>query len=529
MDETLQELGVELPDEKKPPFEKVYFNGEMLARYEPCMESLQNVVDTDGEDDDSWKKFEETFGKFMDFSWLSTWDGKKYDIVFYGVSGYTGYLMMEYLRRVALKRSENFTFAFAGRTASKVAAMRDREFAGTQYADTPILSANYDEPVTMIDLAKSAKVILNVAGPYMLTPGEIMLDACCYTGTHYLDINGEIPWFFRTFDLDKRARAANTLIIPSSAPAGGIPDLLIWLCHQAVKKECGENEELRKAVCYTAGAGEGGGFGGGTLATRQAMTAQGDWGRKLMADPFALEGFIPARDNNGLKEVSIKQGTGETVMKIRKEDTDAILSKIVEDKVNDCWALPHTYSYFDTRVIRRTNALLADHCGAPYGRHFNFTMYQPVMKQHWAKEHGDRMPTLDELEGMGTAGIGGVSGEKEVLESSGKYYKQGEGPALEDVGEVWISWLIYVESVSGHVQRNCIQGNDAYFETARCAIESCLSVVFDYDKLPVKGGSVTITACAAEPLAKRLINSGMRFKQGKWFDFEAGECKPLPM
>ena len=27
--------------------------------------------------------------------WCSTWDGNKYDLVFYGVSGYTGYLMME--------------------------------------------------------------------------------------------------------------------------------------------------------------------------------------------------------------------------------------------------------------------------------------------------------------------------------------------------------------------------------------------------------------------------------------------------
>lgn len=32
----------------------------------------------------------------MDFSWCSQWDGKKYDIVFYGVSGFT---------RIATERS----------------------------------------------------------------------------------------------------------------------------------------------------------------------------------------------------------------------------------------------------------------------------------------------------------------------------------------------------------------------------------------------------------------------------------------
>ena len=27
------------------------------------------------------------------YDWCSSWDGTKYDLVFYGVSGYTGYLM----------------------------------------------------------------------------------------------------------------------------------------------------------------------------------------------------------------------------------------------------------------------------------------------------------------------------------------------------------------------------------------------------------------------------------------------------
>ena len=42
--------------------------------------------------------------------------------------------MMEYLKRVSLKRTpESFTFAFAGRTPSRVQELRDREFAGTIY------------------------------------------------------------------------------------------------------------------------------------------------------------------------------------------------------------------------------------------------------------------------------------------------------------------------------------------------------------------------------------------------------------
>ncbi|CAE8657530.1 unnamed protein product, partial [Polarella glacialis] len=104
----------------KTPIEEVYFTGNMLSKYESCTESLKNIIDTDGDDEDAWDKFEEHFDKFLSMSWMSIWDGTRYDIVFYGVSGYTGYLMMQYLKRTALKRNpESFTFAFAGRTLAK--------------------------------------------------------------------------------------------------------------------------------------------------------------------------------------------------------------------------------------------------------------------------------------------------------------------------------------------------------------------------------------------------------------------------
>ena len=42
---------------------------------------------------------------------------------------------------------------------------------------------------------RSAHVIVNVAGPYMLTQGELLLDCCCRCGTDYCDVSGEIPWW----------------------------------------------------------------------------------------------------------------------------------------------------------------------------------------------------------------------------------------------------------------------------------------------------------------------------------------------
>merc|ERR1712176_233098 len=121
------------------------------------------------------------------------------------------------------------------------------------------------------------------------------------------------------------------------------------------------------------------------------MSTGGDEIRKLMADPFALGGFIPDRDKNGLKECQIKAGTGECTIKVRKVDQDSYLSKFREDKLNNGMLMPQTYSYFDTRVVRRTNALLADLHNRPYGRDFNFTEYafvpmDVVIAQHQAAQ-----------------------------------------------------------------------------------------------------------------------------------------------
>merc|ERR1719203_2737670 len=361
--------------EKPPsPIEKLYFTGDMLVKYEPCVEALQKVVDGDGEDEEAFNEFEETFGKFLDFSWCSQWDGKKYDIVFYGVSGYTGYLMMEYLKRVSLKvNPEQFTFAFAGRTPSKVEEMRNREFAGTLWEDTPVMQMSYDDVFSVIDLVRSAKVIINVAGPYMLTQGEVMIDACIHMGVHYLDISGEVPWTLRVLELHKHAVAAGVTIVPSAASAGGFPDLGVLLAAKEMKTKYGE--ELRKAICYQSGGGAAQTASGGTLKTRSAMATAGDEVRAEMANPFSMGGFIPDRDRWGVKYCNIEFGTGKCTPKMRQEDLDANMSRVTEDKHLGIWRGPFVYCYFDTRIVRRSNMLLADLGNCPYGRNLNFMEY----------------------------------------------------------------------------------------------------------------------------------------------------------
>ena len=251
--------------------------------------------------------------------------------------------------------------------------MREREFGGTEWEDTPIIQASYDDVFSVMDLARSAYVIVNVAGPYMLTQGELLLDACARCGTDYCDVAGEIPWSKRTLELHESAVKGRACIIPSAAVAGGYPDLLTFLCAKKIRDEHGE--ELRRSICYVTGGGSDAGASGGTLASRAAMTNATDEVRKLMADPFALGGFIPEIDKNGIKECQIQSGTGKMTLKSRKEDLDSALSKVSQCPLTGIWRAPHTYAYFDTRIVRRSNALLADLLNQPYGKNFCFQEY----------------------------------------------------------------------------------------------------------------------------------------------------------
>jgi short subunit dehydrogenase-like uncharacterized protein len=503
-------------DEFVPPFVKKYFTPEVMEKYPELTSAMEKVKASNGEDQEAWKSFQEHYKRFRNCDWCCTVT-TKYDIVLYGVSGYTGYLMMEYLKRIALKRTgqEPFTFAFAGRTARKVREMRDREFGGTPWADTPIIAASFDDVFSMINLAKSAHVIINVAGPYMLTAGDVLIDACIQCGAHYIDISGEIPWSLRVLDLHKHAMKNDVFVVPSAATAGGYPDLSTYICAKKFRDDFGE--EVRYAHCYTAGGGAEATASGGTLKTRAAMSTASEEVRMKMGDPFALGGFIPEVDRWGVKEVNVEHGTGKVTPKLRQEDLDANFAKITEDKKLGIWRGPHVYSFFDTRIVRRSNMLFADLGNCPYGRRMNFL------------EFGILPPEAIEAHQSGgkVSGAGkSVEDEKAALEAKGIYYKEGEGPPLEELEDAWTMFAMHAVSEGGNEMKCAFLGRDGYFETCRVAIETAMCLRFDRDKLAFKGGVVNATVAGGTCLVKRIIDSGMEFKLGDWF--QEFERKPPP-
>lgn len=249
------------------------------------------------------------------------------------------------------------------------------------------------------------------------------------------------------------------------------------------------------------------------MATRAAMSAASDDVRKLMADPFSFGGFVPDFDRNGVKEVAIAPGTGKMTVKTRKEDSDAILSKVSQCPYTGVWRAPWVYSYFDTRIVRRSNMLLADLENQPYGRNLNFQEFMMIPPEAMTQAASTR-------EAGGETKPAGVSvdSEREALEAKGQYYKQGEGPPLEELADAYTTFAMYTEGERGSVVKCGLVGCDGYYETARCAVEMAMTCRFDKGQLPHKGGLLTAAVCGQQWYAQRLIQSGVKFKMGEWFE-----------
>ena len=122
------------------------------------------------------------------------------EILVYGATGYTAKLI------VALARDRGVDLCLAGRNEAGVHAIAD---ANNMPAEIFGLD---DRPNLESALAKVAAV-LHCAGPFSRT-SEPMVDACIRTGTHYLDITGEIDVFEACAARSVEAAGRGVMLLP---------------------------------------------------------------------------------------------------------------------------------------------------------------------------------------------------------------------------------------------------------------------------------------------------------------------------
>ena len=124
------------------------------------------------------------------------------DFLLYGANGYVG----EAAARMAVETG--LRPVLAGRDAAKIGKL-----AAALSLDYRVF--DLEDPHKVVSALKDTTVLLHCAGPYLYT-SKPMVDACLQTGTHYLDLTGEIPVYEAVARRDAEAKARGVMLLPGT-------------------------------------------------------------------------------------------------------------------------------------------------------------------------------------------------------------------------------------------------------------------------------------------------------------------------
>jgi short subunit dehydrogenase-like uncharacterized protein len=189
----------------------------------------------------------------------------------YGANGYTGELIARFANQYNLRP------ILAGRreeTLAPLAAKLGFPFKVIDLNDAPSLQA----------ALKEVKLVLHAAGPFEYTARQ-MIEACLQTGTHYIDINGDIAVFEMLKHYDSKGKEAGIMIMPGVGFDVVPTDCIALLLKKLLPAATG----LKLAF-----ASLGGGLSHGTAATMASKLGEGGAIRKngkIIRQPIGQKGF----------------------------------------------------------------------------------------------------------------------------------------------------------------------------------------------------------------------------------------------
>ena len=267
---------------------------------------------------------------------------RQHDIVVWGASGFTGKLVTEYLYGKYGVGGE-LRWAIAGRNREKLESLCSA--LGIESGSLPIVIADSFDAQSMQNLARDTKVVLTTVGPYAKY-GTALVEACVSQGTHYCDLAGESQWMRKMIDSFQTDAEKSGARIVHSCGFDSIPsDIGVWFLQREAQKlhgaPCTEIKLLVKAMK--------GGASGGTFASMMNAMEEARHDRdvaKILVDPYSLN---PAGERSG------PDGREQSGVEYYAE--------------SDTWTAPFVMAAVNTRVVRRTNALLH----YPYGRDFRYS------------------------------------------------------------------------------------------------------------------------------------------------------------
>ncbi|EOM78424.1 enoyl-ACP reductase [Rhodococcus rhodnii] len=402
---------------------------------------------------------------------------REFDIVVYGASGFVGTLLAEYL---AANAPEGVTIALGGRSREKLERVRDG--LGDRAAQWPIVVADSFDRDALDSLAARTRVVATTVGPYARF-GRELAGACADAGTDYVDLTGEVLFARESIDDNhKRAESTGARIVHSCGFDSVPSDLAVHLLHGAASAD--EQGELTDTTMLVSSLR--GGISGGTIDSLRTQVVEGAsdrTARRLMLDPYALSPER-AREPDLGRELDMQIARG-----------DAIGPGVQGT------AAPFVMASYNTRVVRRSNALL----DWAYGREFRYREVMSVGSSRWLS------PVLA---GVVSAGLGGLVAGLAARPTRALLDRvlpsPGDGPSekTRQRGRFTIDTYTVTTTGARYVARFGAQGDPGYQATAVMLGESALGLALDRDALPAVAGVLTPATALGDVLVERLRARG---------------------
>ena len=398
---------------------------------------------------------------------------RDHDVVVFGATGFVGRLLAAHLAEHA---PDGARIALAGRSADKL--QRVAAELPERARDWPRLVADTGDAASLERLARSTRVVATTVGPY-LRYGLPLVQACAEAGTDYADLTGEVLFVRQSIDRFHDTAVGTGARIVHACGFDSVPsDLAVLLAAEQAKADGAG--DLQDTVLHVVSMK--GGVSGGTIdsarAQVEAVSADGDLER-LVDDPYSLSPDRSAEPDLGDERDRLTVG----------KDPD--LGR---------WTGPFVMAPFNTRIVRRSNAL----SGWSYGRRFR---YREVM--------GFGTSPVAPLLATGmtaglAAGLAGMSfgPTRKVLDRVLPSPGEGPGEQARRNGHFRIEVVARTSTGARYTATVAAKGDPGYAATAVMQGESALCLALDRDRLPEAVGVLTPATAMGSALADRLRARG---------------------
>ena len=405
---------------------------------------------------------------------------RRFDLVLFGASGFVGRLVAQHL---ADQAPAGVRIALAGRTLARLEEVRDRH-GRSEWA---LLTADSSDHAALADLAGAARVVASTVGPYHRHGLPLVLE-CARAGTDYVDLTGEVAFVRESIDRAHDEAVRTGARIVHSCGFDSVPsDLAVHLLHGAATADgAGGLGDTTLLVTQLRG-----GLSGGTVdSMREQLTlVRSDReAAQLAADPYALapdratEPRLPGQDDS--TEIFIESASGR-------------------------WTAPFVMASYNTRIVRRSHALLREHGDTPagYGAAFRYREMVDTGRGRRGRRRAQALRT-----GLAALWLGlSTPGLSRIVDAL--LPEPGEGPsaAQRDAGRFEVQARTTTES-GEYLATVGAQGDPGYAATSVMIGQAALALAVDPGHCHPDGGVLTPAVALGDVLVERLRAQGFRLR-----------------